>query len=65
MSSMRDTMGTQPEALARILNDRGPVERAADRLVGHRILHSRPIRHKELPQVVDTRGGRCDAFTSG
>jgi glucosamine--fructose-6-phosphate aminotransferase (isomerizing) len=38
MSSMRDTMGTQPEALARILNDRGPVERAADRLVGHRIL---------------------------
>jgi len=35
---MRETMGTQPEALSRLLADWGPVERAAKRLAGRRVL---------------------------
>jgi glucosamine--fructose-6-phosphate aminotransferase (isomerizing) len=35
---MRETMGTQPEALSRLLADWTPVERAAKRLAGRRVL---------------------------
>ncbi len=35
---MRETMATQPEALRRILDDRGGVESAARRLAGRRVL---------------------------
>jgi len=38
MSAMRDTMSGQPEALARLLADSDPVERAAERLIGRRVL---------------------------
>ena len=38
MSVMRETMATQPEVLRRILDDQRPVESAADRLAGRRVL---------------------------
>jgi glucosamine--fructose-6-phosphate aminotransferase (isomerizing) len=38
MSAMRETMGTQPEQLARLLAVPGPAEAAAQRLAGRRLL---------------------------
>lgn len=38
MSFVRETMATQPGALARILDDQAPIERAARRLAGRRVL---------------------------
>jgi glucosamine--fructose-6-phosphate aminotransferase (isomerizing) len=38
MSAMRETMWTQPEALARLVGDAGPAEDAAERLRGRRLL---------------------------
>jgi glucosamine--fructose-6-phosphate aminotransferase (isomerizing) len=38
MSVMRETMGTQPEQLARLLGDGGPAGAAAERLRGRRLL---------------------------
>ena len=38
MSAMRETMGTQPEELARLLADEAPAEDAAERLRGRRLL---------------------------
>jgi glucosamine--fructose-6-phosphate aminotransferase (isomerizing) len=38
MSAMRETMAAQPEALRQMLEDRGGVESAAERLAGRRVL---------------------------
>ena len=38
MSAMRETMATQPEVLARLLDDRRGLESAAQRLAGRRVL---------------------------